>query len=294
MKLMKLALVIATHRRADLLQKVLVNLVSRQRIPDEIIISAVDPADIPEIDGNTVNVRRVFGTPGLTSQRNRGISCVIDTADLISFLDDDFVVGDDYFRNVESIFARDPSIVGLTGEVVADGAIRRGFTFEQGLELLEQHSKRPRAPSITREIIGTYGCNMTFRTSCIGRLRFDERLALYGWQEDMDFSGALRSKGRIVKTNLIWGVHLGTKRGKGSELRLGYSQIVNPIYIVSKGNMSAAYAFQLVARNLVANLVKSVRPENYVDRRGRLRGNLIGVFHLMTGRLTPEYVLTME
>jgi hypothetical protein len=83
--------------------------------------------------------------------------------------------------------------------------------------------------------------------------------------------------GRIVRTNLIWGVHLGTKRGKGSEVRLGYSQIINPAYVVSKGNMSFAYAFRLAARNFVANLVKSIFTERYVDRRGRLRGNLIGV-----------------
>ena len=58
--------------------------------------------------------------------------------------------------------------------------------------------------------------------------------------------------------------------------------------------MSFAYAFQLAMRNFLANLVKSIRPESYVDRRGRLRGNLIGIFHLMTGRLTPEYILKLE
>ena len=135
---------------------------------------------------------------------------------------------------------------------------------------------------------------LAFRTAGIGSLRFDERLPLYGWQEDLDFCGALRGSGRIVRTNLVWGVHLGTKRGKGSEVRLGYSQIVNPAYIVRKGNMSLAYALRLAARNFFANLVKSMRPESYIDRRGRLRGNLIGLFHLLTGRLTPEYILKLK
>ena len=81
-------------------------------------------------------------------------------------------------------------------------------------------------------------------------MRFDERLPLYGWQEDLDFCGALRGSGRIVKTNLVWGVHLGTKRGKGSEVRLGYSQIINPAYIARKGNISFAYAFKLALRKL--------------------------------------------
>ena len=54
-----------------------------------------------------------------------------------------------------------------------------------------------------REIRGTYGCNMAFRTAGIGSVRFDERLPLYGWQEDLDFCGALRGSGRIVKTNRL-------------------------------------------------------------------------------------------
>jgi hypothetical protein len=115
-----------------------------------------------------------------------------------------------------------------------------------------------------------------FRTASIASVRFDERLPLYGWH---DKSGM--------------GSPLGTKRGKGSEVRLGYSQIVNPAYIVSKGNMSLVVAFQLASRNFLANIVKSTQPESYVDRRGRLRGNMIGLFHLMTGRLTPEYILTL-
>ena len=291
---MKLGLIIASHGRPDILQKMLTNLMSQRRIPDEIVISAVVFEDIPRAIDTIANVRSVLGSAGLTSQRNRGISCLIGTADVIIFIDDDFIVGEDYFLNLESIFELDDSIVGVTGDVIADGADSSGLTFEQGLELTEQYSKRAKAPHFTREMRGTYGCNMAFRTSSIGSLRFDERLPLYGWQEDLDFSGAMRANGRIVKTNRVWGVHLGTKRGKGSDILLGYSQVINPAYIASKGNISIAVALRLTGRNLLANLVKSIRPESYVDRRGRLRGNLIGVFHLLTGRSTPEYILQLE
>ena len=291
---MKLGLVIASQGRPDTLQQVLMNLVSQPRIPDDIVISVVAPTDIPEISPSITNVRKIFGSAGLTSQRNRGMSGLIDTADVIVFIDDDFIVGDDYFLNVERIFEQDGSIVGVTGEVIADGANSPGLTFDEGLQFAKQYRKREQPATVMRDIGGTYGCNMAFRTASIGSVRFDERLPLYGWQEDLDFCGALRGAGRIVRTNIIWGVHLGTKRGKGSEVRLGYSQIVNPIYIASKGNMSIGYAFRLVAKNLLANLVKSIRPESYVDRRGRLRGNLIGMLHLMTGRLTPEYILKMK
>ena len=291
---MKLGLVIASHGRPDILQRVLMNLVSQPRIPDDIVISAVEEADIPKIGQALGSLRMILGSPGSSCQRNRGISCLIDTKDVIVFIDDDFIVGTDYFLNMEKIFEKDDTIVGVNGEVIADGANSPGFTFEDGLRLADQYSQRQKAAAVMGDIKGTYGCNMAFRTASIGSRRFDERLPLYGWQEDLDFCGALRGLGRIVRTNLVWGVHLGTKRGKGSEVRLGYSQIVNPAYIVRKGNMSFTYAFRLAAKNFLANLVKSIRPESYVDRRGRLRGNLIGISHLLTGRLTPEYILKLK
>jgi GT2 family glycosyltransferase len=159
---------------------------------------------------------------------------------------------------------------------------------------VKQHDRGTKALAFTHDIRGAYGCNMAFRTARIGSLRFDERLVLYGWLEDLDFCGALRHSGRIVKTNLAWGVHLGSKGGKGSEVRLGYSQMVNPAYIVRKGNLTRAFAIRLAARNFLANLVKSIHPESYIDRRGRLWGNLFGLFHLITGQATPEYVLKLE
>ncbi len=294
---MKLGLVIASHGRAEILQQVLVDLVSQRRIPDDIVISVARAMDIPQISPGLANVRTIFGGVGLTRQRNRGISCLIDTVDLIAFIDDDFIVGDDYFLNMEKIFLQDDSIVGLNAEIIADGANSPGFTFDEGLRLAEQYRRRKKVPAI-RETRGRYadGCNgiVACRTASLGLLRFDERLPLYGWQEDLDFCAALRRTGRIVKTNDVWGVHLGIKRGKGSDLRLGYAQIINPAYIVRKGNMSFAHAFRLATGNFLANLVRSIRPESYIDRRVRLRGNLIGLFHLVTGRLTPEYILKME
>jgi GT2 family glycosyltransferase len=273
---------------------VLTRLFLQPRIPDVVLVSAVDAADLPDLSPID-KVRSVFGGIGLTAQRNRGIAHLNGSVDIIAFIDDDFIVGDDYFLNMERIFAQDPSIVGVIGEIIADGANSAGFTFEEGLMLAEQHCQQNITP-ITQEIRGFQGSNgiIAIRTANIGSLRFDERLPLYGWQEDLDFCSALSRSGRVVKTSIAWGVHLGIKRGKGSGVRLGYSQIINPAYIVSKGNMSLTYAFRLASRNLLANVVKSIRPESYIDRRGRLRGNVIGMFHLMTGRLTPEYILQLE
>jgi hypothetical protein len=46
-------------------------------------------------------------------------------------------------------------------------------------------------------------------------------------------------------------------------------------------------------RNLAANLARSFWPEAWVDRRGRLRGNLLALCHVLTGRIEPEHVLKL-
>jgi hypothetical protein len=136
---MKLGLVIASHGRPEILEKVLMDLLSQHRVPDEIVISAVDPTDIPKFDLPVDNLKEIFGSPGSSCQRNRGISYLIDKTDLILFLDDDFIVGDGYLASVEKTFQQDSTIIGLTGEVIADGANSVGFTFEDPGNLRVQH-----------------------------------------------------------------------------------------------------------------------------------------------------------
>ena len=67
----------------------------------------------------------------------------------------------------------------------------------------------------------------------------------------------------------------GIKAGRVSGKRFGYSQVVNPVYLIRKGTIPRASRCRLMARNLAANLVRSLRPEPYIDRRGRLRGNVL-------------------
>jgi GT2 family glycosyltransferase len=63
---------------------------------------------------------------------------------------------------------------------------------------------------------------------------FDERLPLYGWQEDVDLSRRLAAFGTVVKVPAARGVHLSVKLGRNSGVRLGYSQIANPLYLSFK------------------------------------------------------------
>jgi hypothetical protein len=76
-------------------------------------------------------------------------------------------------------------------------------------------------------------------------------------------------------------------------MRFGYSQVANPLYLIRKGTVPARFAMRLMLRNIAANLGRSLWPETYIDRRGRLYGNLLAIFHLLAGRIEPEYILRM-
>jgi GT2 family glycosyltransferase len=136
---------------------------------------------------------------------------------------------------------------------------------------------------------------MVVRMSAIsgGKALFDEGLPFYGWLEDVDFSRTLAALGDIVLSEAQRGVHLGIKSGRQPGLRLGYSQVANPIYLIRKGTMSWERALWLLARNLAMNLLFALTPEPFVDRAGRLRGNVKAIAELFTGELHPERIRTL-
>jgi hypothetical protein len=185
-------------------------------------------------------------------------------------------------------------VTGATGVLLADGINSAGISYEEASALISgytpQHGNKPR---ILREQDGLYGCNMIYRVSAIRGQRFDETLPLYGWQEDIDFASRMARRGKQVKTDAFAGVHRGVKSARLPGVRFGYSQIANPVYLVRKGTMRFAYAFKLVLRNIAANLIRSPRSEPWIDRPGRLKGNLIALRDLVCGRLRPEAVLEL-
>jgi hypothetical protein len=48
-----------------------------------------------------------------------------------------------------------------------------------------------------------------------------------------------------------------------------------------------------IARNMAMNVARSVYPEPYVDRRGRLCGNILALRDLIAGRMIPERILDL-
>ncbi|CAH2407775.1 glycosyltransferase family 2 protein [Mesorhizobium escarrei] len=290
---MKLVVIIPTLGRGSQLGRLLLHLQRQTQPPGEVVVSAPDATHVELPETSCFPVSLVFGKKGLCAQRNSALDHASGRFDVVTFFDDDFVPADDYLERVTRAFQEHVDWAVVMGRVVKDGAINAGLEWDDAMLALDQSEQEPPPRPEVVDHLGAYGCNMSIRAAKIGKLRFDERLVLYGWQEDIDFTSQLRSRGRVVAVSTIRGIHLGIKTGRMSGERFGYSQIVNPVYLIKKGTMPATFALPLMARNVAANLVRSVRPESYIDRRGRLRGNILAIIHVLTGRIEPEYVLDM-
>jgi len=284
--------IIATTGRPEILQQGVDWLFRQTRRPDRIVISAVEPDDVKGLElSPDRQVEVIFAERGLPRQRNAALRHVGADADIIVFFDDDFVPATDYLEALEKAFIERPSLVGATGRLLADGIKTPGISFADAVAMANGHE----APRIIQEraLPALYGCNLCIRAEAARGIWFDERLPLYGWQEDVDFSYQLGKLGVLVYTNLLTGVHLGTKRGRTSGKRLGYSQIANPVYLLRKGTIPRRLAWRLMTRNLAANMLRSAWPESYVDRRGRLLGNAAALYDLLRGRINPERILSL-
>ena len=288
-----IAVGIATTGRPGILART-VELLSRQsRAADAIIVCPARDEDVDRtmLQG-ALDISVVRGNPGLPAQRNTLLSAA-GNADVLVFFDDDFFPEDAYLQAIEDLFRRESDVVMATGTVIADGILGPGLSPEVASRYLDEVGPKP-AEHI-EDVYNGYGCNMAVRMSAVRslNLKFDEALPLYGWLEDVDFSRRLASAGRIVRSNLLRGVHLGNKSGRSSGVRLGYSQIVNPLYMVRKGTLERGRAYKQIGRNIAANALKTLRPEPWIDRKGRLIGNLRGAVDAVRGQLDPRQILKL-
>ena len=289
---MRIAIGIATRGRAPILAGVLRDLDRQSRKPDRIVVCHVTADDVTgctDIPG----VEFITAPAGLPRQRNRILAAVQD-CDIVLFIDDDFLCNPDFLAVLEAAFQRYPDMVVATGTVIADGANAPGYSLEEGAALLAADPGAPDSQAVTPAFNG-YGCNMAFRMTTVTAhgIQVDERLPLYAWYEDIDVTRRLGQYGRILRLAGARGVHLGSKSGRVPGLRLGYSQVVNPIYLARKGSFPWSHALPSAARHCLKNLLLAAFPEPWADRWGRFRGNMIGLWDVIRRKDAPERILEL-
>ncbi len=286
---------IATAGRRMILAETLLELAHQTRLAETVLIcpAAADDFDATQAAKLPFPVKVVTGSRGSSAQRN----AILDAAqhfDVVIFFDDDFFAAPTYLAELEACFAANPQVVVATGKTLADDIKGPGLSPDEARTIIASFVPSDEALPLTDHYAG-YGCNMAVRLEPVRThgLRFDENLPLYGWAEDVDFSRQLAAYGRIVKNWRMTGVHLGIKGGRTSGVRFGYSQIANPYYLWRKGTTRGGGALSQLVRNVLINIIKSIRPEPWIDRRGRALGNLLGLADFFRGRLDPRRILNL-
>ena len=285
----RLAVVLASAGRPALLAEVL-RCCSAQFDVDFLgVVSVPDEASLPEDRALLADWQVVTGTRGLAAQRNAALD-VIQDADVVAFFDDDAVLRPDYLRNAVSFLDQHPEVVALTGRVLRDGATSGEVSAAEAAEVLARSAAEPptEAWRRTREL---YGCNFIARGGVARRERFDDRLPLYSWLEDHDFARRCMRHGQLAKVDDCVIVHrAAASGGRQAHRRLGYSQLMNPVYLFRKGSFPLWLAAWEAFRPVAKNLLYAVAGGSRYWRRERLGGNLAAAADVVHGRLTPERI----
>lgn len=303
---MKAFVIIATKGRAKETYVLLDYLAKQTLAASFIYLVGSEQKDVAGLERHPLfaagKIAILLSTAGLTIQRNTGLVALAPVVRelppqdwFVTFFDDDFRPAPNWLENAAKALQQDSTVVGITGNVLADGV-----NTEFGIAELDARQyidgKKPAqthwsSAAQTKLLDGLYGCNMSYRGTVAGVERFDEHLPMYGWQEDWDYSSRAREFGSLILEPSCKGVHLGVSSGRTSGVRFGYSQISNPIFLLKKGSMSWSKASLLMSKNIVSNVVKTLLMVRIKDFPGRLRGNFLAFLHLFTGKLDPLHVL---
>ena len=136
--------------RREILAAVLPYILRQTRAPQEIVICVPSASDVDQtsIKEFPCPVRVLISERGSCRQRNHILESV-QGADVVVFLDDDFLMSATYLEETERIFAKYPDIDICTGTVIADGIGGPGISVERGIEILNDELAQKNADPVS-------------------------------------------------------------------------------------------------------------------------------------------------
>lgn len=306
----QVSVVVISMGRPECLSDITECLNAQTRLPERIIFVVTDPADVPKALKRgiapllKVTPEIIIASKGTCHQRNIGIDALMPCPGIIAFFDDDYVPAPTTIEAIETAFDTfGPNIGGMSGHLIADGIHGAGISFDQAQLMIAEHHAAQETDflsqakfTVIKQTIGLYGCNMALRADAIGQTRFDERLPLYAWQEDVDFAHrvGVASGKQMIHTDAFSGVHRGVKSGREKRgARLGYSQVANNWFLWENNGLPGSFAFRVALRNVLANHAGLLKSSDWIDRRGRAYGNRMALRDIIMGRLDPSRVHTL-
>ncbi len=292
---MNISVVICSVNRPEILHDTVLSVLGQTLKPVEIMIVSPGSEHVLEKTLEIKDVRFFLATLGLPAQRNTGLDQIGEECNLVAFFDDDIELSTSYLKEIANLFEENVDILIASGRLLHDGGRGAIITREQARGLCQEYDRHTELvtamPCIPSD--SAYGCNMVVRYAATKSVRFDEGLPLYAWLEDRDYSHRItRSQHLPVKYEGAVAVHLGSRSGRIGGVRIGFSEIVNPLYLWAK-NRTFTLRYMIVQywiRCLVGNILGALKRDSEYDRIGLLKGNFLGLQHLLSGSCDPAHI----
>jgi GT2 family glycosyltransferase len=283
-------IVVCSANRPVMLHESVLSLV-RQTAACDIIVSVPDDTHVLPETRKLAGVIVVKGAHGLCAQRNAALRHLRNEPSAVFFFDDDVEVDEEYVSHMLRAFDEEPDM-GLgdglkLGLEEAPGSLNR----QTARELIRRRKANPASDAPIEEVRTGIGCKMCVRGTLLGKVSFDERLVLYGYQEDFDFSLECKQYGRIVLNRRCLMVHIETEQGRMARKKRGYSEVVNPFYIWTKGR--GPHFIRTFGGAIRRTLKNALRCHTAAGRR-QFAGNVIGWYRLASGEFDPEFILRLD
>lgn len=282
------SVIICTRNRAGDLARCLNSLARQSAHPDEIII--IDSSDEPLSSNQQEQLRLLSASviykhtaPGLTFQRNVGLSCA--RGDIVYFFDDDVILEPNYLKEMNAVFAEHPEFIGGMGYVTGVEAKKNNlYRFIQYCFLLQRDnasgyftlSGMPTHAYGTDqfkqvEVLG--GCCMAYRASVLKKHRFDEHLKRYGYMEDCDFSWRASRDGKLFYNPAARLAHLQSPLDRDHVVDNKAMFIKNYSYLFFKNiypyNKLKIFAY---GWSVIGLFVQALIFRRFADMRGYFKG----------------------
>lgn len=297
---LKLAIIICTKDRPNDLTNLLRSLDQQTIKPEKIVV--VDGSDDPvrEIVHSFSSLNTTYThvhPPGLTKQRNRGISLLKGQCDWIGFLDDDIVLKQDALENLHKFILKNLEVKG-TGLVITNQEQLSHGLIDNLFRILFFTDKEPggmitksgkasaiRVVKNDQRVEWIYGGATFWHKDIISEFSFDEWFSGVGYIEDVDFSYRVSRKYKLMICASAQCFHYHHAIRKERFFDMGTWHFVAWWYfIIKNGNFSRFLVLWSMLGMFLSNLFFGIIKPSTFRLRSAI-GNLKAFYIIFTGKV---------
>jgi len=295
----KLALIIPTRNRADLLKKLLMSVRNQNLQPAQIII--VDGSDKPikqsiaqYLLDNDMYVH--VSPPSLTRQRNEGIRQINKDITIAGYLDDDIEFESDSIEAMLRFWEAAPEDTGGAGFNIVNipdkkpfaDIIRRFFYMDGRIpgKVLRSGFCTSAFPAV-RDHSCEWLCGgaTIWRRKVLDNYQFDEYYTGWAYHEDAEFSYRVSKAFSLYVVHSAKVTHNPPPFNSQKNFALGKMAVINRYHFVKKNpEMSTPLFYWSTIGEFLVNILQSIWERN-LDGCRKARGNMSALIHIMRNDL---------